>query len=182
MSDQAVLETRFAAGLAKLCAACRQEADALTLETYAEAMADQVDPDEWDAFVHEALRARKYTWFPGLQKLGDDFDAWRAARTPKRALPLREGDQFWASGNQALHVAEVVRRNPKGVGEGPMEYVRRIAIQSGLMHPDPGERPSGRLHVTDPRTNREPTAVRMPFKDPEDTDDTIDRGDDPNAY
>jgi hypothetical protein len=170
MSVVAIRETRFAVGLTKLAVACRQEADDLTLETYTEAMADQVDPDEWEEFVREAIRGRRYRWFPGTQQLGDDYDAWRVSKAPKRGeLPIREDGQFWASGGQARHVQDTVARNPKAEREGTFHYIRRIAILSGLVMPTKGERVEGQMiHLSEDRSNRTLEDVRLPYKDSED--------------
>lgn len=84
-----VRRTWFAAGLTKIAIACRQEADKVTLQVYAEALADQVEPEEWRAFVAESIRSGRYQWLPKVAELLVDLAEYRRRQqAPSDPRPL----------------------------------------------------------------------------------------------
>lgn len=156
----AVQSVWFAAGLTKIAIACRQEADENTLRVYAWAMAKRVTPHEWRDFADDSIRTGRYQWLPALQVLQADYDAWRAQReAPKRDAAVRSENSVWASPEQRDAVEAVVRSTPRGATEGPFAYVRRIAIVSGLMLPEKGDKAAPMPHVTRDR------GVRLPYRE-----------------
>ena len=86
--EQGEREFEFQKWLAVLASACRQELNGLDLETYTDGACYQIDPGEWEAYVHMANRTRRYQWFPKLQELLDDLDEWKAQRRQPQTTKL----------------------------------------------------------------------------------------------
>jgi hypothetical protein len=70
-------EADFAAGMAAIGIAVRQEADPATLAVYHDVLATRTDPDEWRAFVRWGLESSRWTWFPKLAELQDALREFR---------------------------------------------------------------------------------------------------------
>jgi hypothetical protein len=131
-----IRDMRFAAGLVKLGAGCRQEIDDLTLETYREALAHQVAPDEWEAYVRESNQCGRYQWFPKIHELLEDLHEFRGRQTPaSRLIPART-DAAW---EQRVEESQQERRANarKGLELIKAAYAESVKQQAPPPTPEP---------------------------------------------
>lgn len=142
-------------GLYALAQAYGRKIDEDTVKLWAYAARD-LTVDQWRHGVDTIIRSPQ-RFFPAP---GVVIEAAYSAPPPPRALPaIRPTDQFWESPAQASHVLDAVRHSPKGTREGVFEYIRRIAVMSGLANPEKGEEVSAIPHVSDGRSLRTETLI-----------------------
>jgi hypothetical protein len=96
---------------------------------------------QWRHGVDVVIRTWRSTWMPPPAVVIEA--AFTAPPPPPRTAPICEHGEFWDSPAQQAHVERTPRDNPRGANEGPMSYIRRIAITAGLVADDT-PRPPGR--------------------------------------
>jgi len=138
-------EEKFAAGLTRLGASCRQEVDDLTLEVYTEALCDQTTPEEWEAFTKAAVRGGRFTWFPKVAELLDALREFRglpnldaeAVAAYERVLAA---GQYSAEGGTSWEFRAVLRACGKAAAEAFLEAGGHNAFANTYRESDRRER------------------------------------------
>lgn len=155
-------KTWFATGLSNLGIACQQSVDKQTLRVYSEALADQVEPEEWRDFVREAIRAGRYQWLPKVADLLEHLAEYRqrqqaAAMPPPLLLPTTAEE------------AEANEREIEAL-KGQRTEAQREAARQGMQALKQALSKLGLLPETEPRS--------MPDASPNQTTTTTSRATD----
>jgi len=142
-----ITKSAFSVGLGRLAVAARQTLDVPTLTVYHEALAEEADPDTWDAFTRKAAKDGEFrdltgtVWFPKLPDLREAYARSTRVlpfvRPPIRRDPVDEHAEY----------LQAVRANPKGANEGAMAYIVRIAetVEKGRLAPAGKPMPVSRI-------------------------------------
>lgn len=145
-----------------MATAARQAIDDLTFEQYHEAMSEETDPETWNQFTLKAAKEGTFrdvmgeVWFPKLPVL-------RAEYAKSKVLPFVRpplAREPWETPDEYDEYLAAVRANPKGVREGSIAYIVRIAETVAKARLAPAVKSM-------PGRERQPGEDRMPGEDDE---------------